>query len=113
MDGWGERKMSEARPHFAMPDDADSQSCEIWREAALDETDQSAVDERVDLKNRVFAVFFGSEVERRSGRPLPFNQLPQAAVDLMPKGLKAEYLAELKAAKDPRSGLRVRHSATP
>lgn len=90
-----------------MPDDAASPTCEIWREAAVDPEDEAAVRKREQLRSAIFAVFFGSERERADGAPLPFSELPDQAVEMMPAGLRADYNAELAAARDPRSGRRV------
>jgi hypothetical protein len=65
------------------------------------------VNERNLLREAVFSVFFGSKEDREQGSPLPFSELPDAAVEMMPAGLRADYEAELAAAQDPRSGRRL------
>lgn len=101
--------MSETRSHFPMPDDSESLTCDIWQEPDLkDPSDQDELAERQALKAGMFAVFFGSVEDRQAGKPLPFHELPDAAIALLPKNLRDSYVAERDAALDRRSGVRLR-----
>lgn len=65
---------------------------------------------RIQLKNAIYGVFFGTEEERRihGEKCLPFSELPPEAVEKMPQALRESYDAELSVALDPRSGRLVR-----
>ena len=81
-------------------------SPDVYREAPIDLSDPDAVKARNELRDAIFAAFFGTaaERERYGTKCFPFNELPPRAVELMDSNTRAAYLRELDVARDPRSG---------
>ncbi len=84
-------------------------SPDTWREPPLPD-DSDLRERRLQLKMRLFEVFFGTEEERRVyGRKcFPFQELPPDHLEKMSSEIRAAYDADLAYARDPRSGRIVR-----
>lgn len=91
-------------PYYPMEPEVSTISPDVWREAQIDESNTEAVLRRDELREGIFAVFFG-EVDKDGQRPrLPFGELPTEAIASMSLDLRQAYEAELAAAQDSRSG---------
>ncbi len=90
-----------------MPDDAESQSSDIWREPSIVD-DAERLERRHRIKQALFEISFGSAADRELGKPIPFREAPREYVEVLSPFSRAEYDAALSFAADPRNGDRIR-----
>lgn len=104
--------LSEHPSYIPMLDteDCGQMSADLWRMPPIDESDPAAIRKREEMQTELFAVFFGTVVEREQyGRKcFPFSELPPEALELMDPSTRDAYNRDLATASDPRSGRIVR-----
>ena len=101
-----EADQSVVRAHFPIPDEAEPQDCSIWRKALDPSSEEPENADRI--WRHLVDLAFGTAEDRAAGRPLPFYELSLEARESLSPRLRAEYESELAAARDPRSGDRLR-----